>query len=170
MTLPGCGKKQPDTKSASAASLAQPPVFTPSEPVSPAARVPEPPSHSLAAGTVVPVRLASVVDSSMTFNGFIMGQVDADVKGADGQLAIPAGSQIAMLVRESNKSGPISTLRIGLYTINIAGHQHALSNGVRDAATVVLTEDAGRGPSHSSVHLQYGSHLDFKLDAPVQLR
>jgi hypothetical protein len=44
-----------------------------------------------------------------------------------------------------------------------------LSNGLKDASTLVLTEDAGKGPSHSAVHLQYGEHVSFKLDAAVKL-
>lgn len=117
----------------------------------------------------MPVRLASVVDSSVPYSGFIMGAVESDVNGTDGQVAIPAGSQTAIMVRDASRSGPISTLRLGLYSINVAGHQHSLTNGIKDAATIVLTENAGQGPSHSTVHLQYGTHLDFKLDEPVQL-
>jgi len=104
------------------------------------------------------------------FPGYVMGIVESDVSGADGRLAIPAGSHAAIIVRQSSRFGAISTLHLGLYTINVTGHQYSLSNGAKDAAALLLTEDAGKGPGHSSVHIQYGDHLAFKLETPVQLR
>jgi len=98
-----------------------------------------------------------------------MGSIETDVKGADGGIAVPAGSEVAIIVRDATKEGPISTLRLGLYSVNVAGVQTPLSNGLKDASTLVLTEDAGKGPSHSAVHLQYGEHVSFKLDAAVKL-
>jgi hypothetical protein len=98
-----------------------------------------------------------------------MGIVESDVNGADGRLAIPAGSRVAVIVRESNKKNSISTLRLGLYGINIGGRQYVMSDGAKDSATLLLTEDAGKGAGHSSVHVEYGASLTFKLDAPVQL-
>jgi hypothetical protein len=147
--------------------LAQPPQHV----EQPARKTPvaQPQSHSLAAGTVLPIRFESVIDSSVAFGGFLMGTVESDVNGADGQLAIPAGSSVAIMVRESKRTGSVSTLQLGLYSMNVAGHQYLLTNGAKDAATVVLTEDAGHGAGHSSVHIQYGDHLTFKLDVPVQL-
>lgn len=116
------------------------------------------------------VRSLSVIDSSVNFPGFLTGAIDADVMGADGQLAIPAGSSVAIAVRQGGRTGALSTLQLGLYSINIGGNQYSLSNGVKDAATLSLTEDAGKGPGHSSVHVEYGEQLAFKLEAPVQLR
>jgi hypothetical protein len=116
------------------------------------------------------MRLLSVIDSSIPFEGFAMGAVETDVRGADGQIAIPAGSQAAIAVREAGKSGAFSVVRLGLYSLNVAGHQYPLSNGIKDPATLAFTEDAGKGSTHSAVHLQYGSHIEFKLDRPVQLR
>ena len=98
-----------------------------------------------------------------------MGVVESDVEGADGRLAIPAESRVALIVRQSGKQNSISTLQLGLYSINIGGRQYVTSNGAVDCSTILLTEDAGRGPGHSSVHIQYGEHLAFKLDMPVQL-
>jgi hypothetical protein len=146
--------------------LAQPPHLE-EEPETPTVR---PQSSSLAAGAVVPIRSISVIDSSVRFPGYVMGIVDSNVNGADGKLAIPAGSHVAIIVRQANKNNSISTLQLGLYSINIGGHQYVVSNGAKDAATLLLTEDAGRGAGHSSVHIQYGEHLEFKLDTPVQLR
>jgi hypothetical protein len=128
-----------------------------------------PQTNNIAAGTVVPVRSISVIDSSERFPGYVLGIVESDVKGADGRLAIPADSRVALIVRQSNKKNAISTLQLGLYSINIGGRQYVTSNGAVDSSTLLLTEDAGRGPGHSSVHIQYGQHLAFKLDTPLQL-
>jgi hypothetical protein len=161
----GCGSKTP--KPIIDRGLAQPPQLI--EQTAQKTAVAQPESRSLAVGTVVPIRFESVVDSAVAFGGYAMGTVESDVNGADGQLAIPAGSSVAMVIRESKKTGGVSTLQLGLYSTNIAGHQYALTNGAKDAATVVLTEDAGHGSGHTSVHIQYGDHITFKLDVPVQL-
>ena len=162
----GCGTAKESV--ASQKSEAVPPSDLFSSPASGSAVQPQ--SHSLAAGTVVSLRLTTVVDSSIPMGGFIMGIVTDDVKGADGRLAIPAGAQTAIAVRESSKTGAVSVLRMGLFSINIGGHQYPLSTGAHDAATVVITEDAGKDAAHSSVHLQYDTRLDFKLENAVQLR
>jgi hypothetical protein len=163
--MAGCGSKTP--KPVIDRELAQPPQLV--EQTARKTQVVQPQSHSLAAGTVLPVRFDSVIDSAVAFVGFLMGTVESDVNGSDGQLAIPSGSSVAMVVRESKKTGSVSTLQLGLYSMNVAGHQYLLTDGAKDAATVVLTEDAGHGAGHSSVHIQYGDHVTFKLDVPVQL-
>jgi hypothetical protein len=100
----------------------------------------------------------------------VQGEVSGDVKGAGGRIAIPAGSAATIVIRQMGKTGPRSTVELGLYSVNILGRQYALSNGRTAAATVRFSEDAGKGPTHSSVHLQYGYGLDFRLDSTVQLR
>ena len=165
--LAGCGSKTQPASPVLDRGLAQPPHLEDTAPKTP---VGKPESRSLAAGTVLLVRSLSVVDSSVNFPGFLPGAVDADVMGADGLLAIPSGSSVAIAVRQTGRTGAISTLRLGLYSINIGGNQYPLSNGVKDAATLSLAEDAGKGPGHSSVHIEYGEQLEFKLEAPVQLR
>jgi hypothetical protein len=146
--------------------LATPPQLETSTPKKPDA---QPESHSIAPGTIVPVRSISVIDSSVLFRGYVMGIVEENVNGSDGRVAIPAGSPVAVIVRRSSRTGSISALQLGLYTVNIGGHQYSMSNGIKDSSTLLLTEDAGQGPGHSSVHVLYGDHLSFKLDVPVQL-
>jgi hypothetical protein len=101
--------------------------------------------------------------------GFLPGQVTSDVKAADGSVAIPANSPAVIIVRESKKSGAISRMVLGLYSVKIGEGEHALSDGAKEPATLTLTEDAGKGNTHSAVHLQFGANLDFELEAPVQL-
>lgn len=166
--LSGCGSSKTQSPASPVIDhgLAQPPP-----PDDPALKTPlaKPESHTLAAGTVLQVRSLSAIDSAVNFPGFLTGAVEEDVMGADGKLAIPSGSNVAIAVRKFGRTGAISTLQLGLYSINIAGTQYSLSDGVKDASTLSLTEDAGRGPGHSSVHLEYGQHMTFKLDAPVNL-
>jgi hypothetical protein len=128
-------------------------------------------SHSIRAGVSVPVQLRSFVDSVILKTGFIStGVVTDDVKGTDGRTAIPAGSTVAILLRDVSKSGPISRVVMGLYAVNILQHQYSLSDGRTDVSTLTLTEDAGNGPAHSAIHLAYGYELAFTLDKDVQLR
>jgi hypothetical protein len=126
-------------------------------------------SHSVPAGTVVPVELKSVIDTANGFQGYIGGVVPTDVRSPDGRVAIPAGSRATILVRKIGRTGAISVLDLGLYSMNILGKEFTFSNGVEDASTLSFTEDAGKGPGHSAVHLQYGYELDFKLNKAVQL-
>ncbi len=135
--------------------------------------VPGPPadlSNSLAAGTRVPVELSALVDSSFTGRDLVGARVTEDVKGPDGRTAIPAGSSVTLIIREANRKGPISVVVLGLYSVFIAGRQFSLSTGQTDAATLSFSDDAGKGPGHSAVHLNYGYPLTFKLDTAVQLR
>lgn len=127
-------------------------------------------SHSVAAGALVPVELKSVVDSATMVQGFIVGIVTDDVKGTDGRTAIPAGSAVTIFVRGVGRKGPISEIDMGLYAVNVQGRESTLTTGPKDAASVTFTEDAGKGPAHSAVHLNYGYRVDFKLDTAIQLR
>ena len=110
-----------------------------------------------------------MIDSSQTLQGFVSGVVPSEVKGSDGRVAIPAGSRVTMLIRRIGRIGPTSVVDLGLYSINILGKEFSFSNGIDDAAVVKLTDDAGLGPGHNAVHLQYGNLLQFRLDRSVQL-
>jgi hypothetical protein len=127
-----------------------------------------PPSHLIAAGTPIPVRLQSTIDSSDPDIGYPVGITDAPVMGADGKLAIPAGSAVTLAIREANKRGGISVLKLGLYSINIAGLGCLMSDGRTEAARLDYTEDAGRGAAHMTVHLDYGSVVEFRLERSAQ--
>jgi len=126
-------------------------------------------SQELASGTSIPVELRTVLDSSLA-SGFVLGVLAEDVMGGNGGVAIPAGSAVTMLIRKMGKTGAISVLDLGLYSVNIAGQQYGLSDGETDAAILHFTEDAGNGPAHRAVHLQYGRRLEFKLEHAVALK
>jgi hypothetical protein len=126
-------------------------------------------SHDMAAGTLIPVEIHSVVDSSFTRSPFLAGIVSNDVIGLNGKIALPAGSALTMSIRAIGREGSISRITIGLYSVNVFGHQYSLTTGESDAASVTIKEDAGKGSAHSAVHLQYGYTLDFKLDRAVEL-
>ena len=173
--LAGCGKTNTTApKPQAAVEQKSPPATAPTPSnfdasLAPSASVKFSP-HLLGKGTNIPVKLLSVADSSVTQEGFLPGQVTSDVKGADGTLAIPANSPAVIIVRESKKTGAISRMVLGLYSVRIGESEHALSDGAKEPATVTVTEDAGKGTSHSAVHLQFGAPLDFQLQTPVQLR
>jgi hypothetical protein len=124
----------------------------------------------LAPGTVIPVELHSVLDSSVPSALFAVGVIPSDVKGADGKVALPAGSTVTMAVRDQGRTGPISAMTVSIYSINAFGQQYSFSDGRTEAARVTFREDAGLGSQHSAVHLQYGYPLSFKLERSVQLQ
>jgi hypothetical protein len=125
-------------------------------------------SHTIAAGTFIPVELRDTLDSSYPRPQFMQGVVAFDVKGPDGRTALPAGSAVTIFVREMGRTGSISKVVIDLDGVYLHGSQYSLT-GSNDPATLTFTEDAGGGPAHSSVHLEYGRQLDFKLGTAVQL-
>jgi hypothetical protein len=125
---------------------------------------------TLGRGTHIPVKLLSVADSSVTQPGFLPGTVISDVKGGDGSVVIPADSPVVVMIRDSSKTGPISRMVFGLYSVRIGNREHELTDGAKEPAVLTFTEDAGRGPAHSAVHLQFGATLDFQLQNPLPLR
>jgi hypothetical protein len=133
--LTGC--KPASRKPADAPLPILPPVVVTAPPVPVA-----PPggfSLRLAAGTPITVSLGSLVDSAVTRPGFIGGKVTDEVKGVEGRTAIPTGSPVTIYVRTSKRTGPISEVRMGLYAVNVAGHEYSLSTGAREpAGTIAL--------------------------------
>jgi hypothetical protein len=168
-TLAGCGRE----KVASAGNSASPAAqidFSDFKP-SPPAPLPANLSRNIAAGTSIPVLFDYVLDSTVALRTqFMYSTTAADVKGTDGGVAIPAHSTVTIIVRDSSRRGSISRVEIGLYTVSIGGRTISLSDGAADAANLVFTEDAGLGPGHSSVHVERGTLLEFKLSRPVELR
>jgi hypothetical protein len=163
MTLFGCGST-PVTPTADLPA-AKPAGSVPATAVSP----PRDLSRTLAAKTRIPLKFTSVLDSSYSSQVFFPSVVTGDVAGSDGRIAIPVGSTVTLIVRKRDRQGPLSTLSLGLYAVNVGGREYSLSNGQTDAASLTFTEDAGAGPGHSAVHLNFGTALVFKLEEKVEL-
>lgn len=119
----------------------------------------------------MPVELLTVADSSALAPAtFLPAMITENVNGPDGKLAIPANSPVVLVARDvKDRVGSLSEIQLGLFSINVAGHQYVVSDGVNDPARVAFTEDSGLGPAHSTVHLQYGFEFDLKIDRTVQL-
>ena len=73
-------------------------------------------------------------------------------------------------VAMARATGSVSKVVLGLYGLYLDGREFGLSDGRADAASVVFTEDAGKGPAHTAVHLYYGYPVDFKLQREVVLQ
>jgi len=164
----GCDKR--DAQPASISLAVPPNLGVPPKTDSPPEPTASPDPFGLPTGTLVPVKLLSVVDSSYPYSGFLPAVTVENIKGTDGRIAIPAGSPVIVEPRTSNKVGAISEMTLGLYEVTVAKHQYPFTDGLTDAASMSCTEDGGKGPAHSSVHLQYGTRLDFKLDRPVKFK
>jgi hypothetical protein len=120
---------------------------------------------------VITLEIKTVLDSSLMAPGQLMwARATEDVKDSAGRTVIPAGSSMTFIIRQSGRSGSISVLSLGLYSVSVGGRSYRLSNGDKDAATVTFTEDAGQGASHAAVHLFAGQRIDFKLGSALQLR
>jgi hypothetical protein len=166
--MSSCSDKPKQAAPAAAAAGPVAPVM-PAEQSAPALAKAE--SRVVPVGAALNIRILDAVDSELTGRGrFIPAVFDDDVMGSDGHLAIPAGTHAVVVVRDIGREGAISRATLGVFSIEIDGHSHRFSEGVKDAATLKLTEDAALGASHRSVHLEADSRLSFKVEAPLDLR
>lgn len=61
-------------------------------------------------GTVIPVRTNEAIDVDKSDNRVFSGVVDRDVRGDDGRLAIPRGSEVELMVRTTSDNDLIIDL------------------------------------------------------------
>ena len=73
-------------------------------------------------GTTIAVRTNQPIDSNRRDNRIYTGTVDQDVRGDNGRLAIPRGSQVEMIVR----TAPDNDLILDLESVTVNGERYAL--------------------------------------------
>src|SRR5882724_2524284 len=77
-------------------------------------------------GTIVPVRLNQTIDVERRDNRIYYGIVDQDVRGDNGRLAIPRGSNIELMVRIA----PDNDLILDLESVTVNGERYAIRTAV----------------------------------------
>jgi len=126
-------------------------------------------SKGLAAGTTIVAEIQDVIDSETSHPGsFIHALIESDVKGADGKIAISAGSSGVVTVQHIERTGSTLILSLSLYQVTVGEKSYLLINGGNQVTRLDFTEDLGKGIGHRNVHLQRRTLLRFKMNESVQ--
>ena len=128
---------------------------------------------TLSRGTVIPVRTREAIDVERRDNRVFSGVVDQDVRGNDGRLAIPRGSNVELIVRIQADNDLI----IDLESVMVNGQRYAIrtdANRVqsqRDNSLVggivgAITGGEARG---RAVRVPRDTVVTFRLDRPLDM-
>jgi hypothetical protein len=78
-------------------------------------------------GTVIPVRTDEAIEVERSDNRIYTGVVDRDVRGDDGRLAIPQGSEVELIVRATSDNN----LVIDLESVVANGERYAIKTDAK---------------------------------------
>jgi hypothetical protein len=124
-------------------------------------------------GTIIAVRNNDTIDVDRRDNQVYRGIVDQDVRGDDGRLAIPRGSDVELIVRVEQDNDLI----IDLESVRVNGNRYAIKTEPnRQAAqrddslvgSIVGAIQGGEGRGHS-VRIPRDSVLTFRLRRPLDM-
>ncbi|HTS29451.1 MAG TPA: hypothetical protein VMH81_26460 [Bryobacteraceae bacterium] len=124
-------------------------------------------------GTVIPVRLNETIDVDRRDNRVYYGIVDQDVRGENGRLAIPRGSNAELMVRVA----PDNDLILDLESVNVEGRRYGIrtdpnrvesqrDNSLVGAIVGAISGGQARG---RAVHVPRGSVVTFRLERPLEM-
>jgi len=124
-------------------------------------------------GTVIPIRTNDSIDVERKDNRVYYGTVDQDVRGDNGRIAIPRGSNVELIVRVE----PDNDLILDLESVSVNGQRYAIRTdpnrveSERDYGIVGAIEGAinggqGRG---RAVRIPRDSVITFRLERPMDM-
>jgi hypothetical protein len=130
------------------------------------------------AGTPIAVRASELIDSCCAPIGTIeVGVSDADVKGPDGKVLIPQGANLTFVVRDRQMTEGSDTLQFELGSADFANRHYLISSaqgGHEPGAVLTISSSrnpaAGSDTSAKTIHLYYGSLMDFRTETPVTMK
>src|SRR5260370_1217004 len=123
-------------------------------------------------GTNIAVRTNSFINSNRIDNRVYYGTVTEDIRGENGRLAIPRGSQVEMIVRRAHDNDLI----LDLESVTIAGQRYGLETGRErveadrpDNSLVgaIVGAISGDQVNGREVKIRRGSVLSFRLERPL---
>lgn len=124
-------------------------------------------------GTVIPVRTNEAIDVERRDNRVYTGTVDQDVRGTNGRLAIPRGSQVELIVRVERDNDLI----IDLESVTANGERYAIrtdatrAESVRDnslVGTIVGAIQGGEAQGRA-VRIPRDSLLTFRVQRSLDV-
>ena len=124
-------------------------------------------------GTTITVRTNEGIDVDRSDNRVYRGIVDQDVRGENGRLAIPRGSNVELVVRVA----PDNDLILDLDSVTVNGQRYAVradanrmesrkDNGIVGAIVGVVTGGQVRG---RAVRVPRDTVLNFRIDRPMEM-
>ncbi len=124
-------------------------------------------------GTVIPVRNNDWINVERRDNRVYYGTVDQDVRGENGRLAIPRGSQVEMIVRVA----PDNDLILDLESVTVNGERYAIRanpdrmEAQRDNSLVgnIIGAVTGAQVRGQVVKVPKDAVLRFRLDRPLEM-
>jgi hypothetical protein len=124
-------------------------------------------------GTVIPVRTNESIDVEKSDNRIYTGVVDRDVRGDDGRLAIPRGSEVELIVRASSNSDLI----IDLESVMANDQRYAIKTDPKRIASqrddslvgdIVGAISGGQGRGRA-VRVPRDSVVTFRVQRPLEM-
>jgi len=124
-------------------------------------------------GTNIPVRVNDTIDVERRDNRVYTGTVDRDVRGDDGRLAIPRGSQVEMIVRVMRDND----LVLDLESVSVHGRRYAIRtdrNRVESQSdnsllgSIVGAINGGQAQGRA-VRIPRDSVLSFRIQTPLDV-
>jgi hypothetical protein len=124
-------------------------------------------------GTVIPIRTNEAIDVERKDNRVYTGIVDQDVRGDNGRLAIPRGSNAELIVRVARDNDLI----LDLESVVVNGQRYAIKTdpnrveSIRDNSLVGAIVGAVNGGQARgrAVRIPRDSVLTFRLDRPIDM-
>ena len=131
------------------------------------------PMTTLAPGTTIPVRVNQAIDVERNDNRVYYGRVDRDVRGNNGRLAVPAGSQAELIVRVARDNDLI----LDLESVTVNGVRYAIRTdpnrveSQRDNSLVgaIVGAVSGGEVRGRAVRIPREAVVTFRLDRPLDM-
>jgi hypothetical protein len=124
-------------------------------------------------GTTIPVRMNQTIDVNRSDNRMFYGTVDRNVRGDNGHIVIPRGSNVELMVRTARDNDLI----LDLESVVVNGERFSLrtdSNRIeseRDNSLLgnIVGAINGQRVRGTAVRVERGTLLTFRLERPLEL-
>ena len=123
-------------------------------------------------GTIIAVRNNQTIDSDHRDNRVYYGTVDQDVRGGNGRLAIPRGSQVEMIVRVARNNDLVLdlesvTVKGQRYAIETSGNRVESKSEESPLVGAIIGAITGGQASGRYVRIRRGTVLSYRLEQPL---
>jgi hypothetical protein len=142
-----------------------------SKPIEVAAAIAPGGDISFPTGTEFPVRITGFLDSCCLPPGTLtLGRMDADLKGSNGKIAIPAGSNIVFNIVSTGKVDGRVTMVFEVSSADFGGHHYIVNEGAEVTFTGPKEGTPAAKTQGLNIHLQDQAYMGFKAVKPVTFR
>ncbi len=126
---------------------------------------------SFPTGTEFPVRITGFLDSCcLPVGTMTLGRMDADLKGSNGKVAIPAGSNIVFDIVSTEREAGQSVVVFRISAADFGGHHYIVDPGAEVTFTGPKAGTPAAKLQGTTIHLQDQTYMGFKAVKPVAFR